>query len=49
MHEKGGMDLALKMSSHYSTKQLYDIIEMLDVYDSLKEEAKKRAKQESTK
>ena len=32
-----------------STKQLYDIIEMLDVYDSLKEEAKKRAKQEAAK
>lgn len=47
MHEKGGMELALKMGTHYSTKQLYNIIELLDVYDSLKEEAKKKAKQET--
>ncbi len=42
MHPKGGMDLALKMSTHYSTRQLYDVIEMLDVYDALLEQAKNK-------
>jgi hypothetical protein len=44
MHEKGGMELALKMSTTYSTRQLYDVIEMLDVHDALLEQAKNKAK-----
>lgn len=34
MHPKGGVELALAMSTSYSTKQLYDILEMLDVHDT---------------
>lgn len=40
MHEKGGMDLALGMSTKYSTRQLYDVLELLDIYDALSEQAK---------
>lgn len=39
MHEKGGMSMAVDMSSRYSTKQLFDILEFFDVYDSLKKQA----------
>jgi hypothetical protein len=39
MHEKGGLDIAADMSWKYSTKQLYAFLEMLDVYDALKEQA----------
>lgn len=42
MHPRGGMELALKMSTHYSTRQLYDVIEMLDVYDALLEQGKNK-------
>lgn len=42
MHPKGGMDLALKMSTSYSTRQLLDVIEMLDVYDALLEQEVKK-------
>jgi len=44
MHPKGGMDLALKMSTNYSTRQLHDVIEMLDVYDALLEQEKAKNK-----
>lgn len=44
MHPKGGIDMALKMSTHYSTKQFFDIIEMLDVYDALLEQEKDKIK-----
>lgn len=43
MHEKGGQELAADMDTKYSTKQLYDIIERLDVYDALSNQAKERA------
>ena len=39
MHEKGGMAMAMDMSSKYSTKQLFDILEFFDVYDSMKKQA----------
>lgn len=39
MHEKGGLDIAADMGWKYSTKQLYDMLEQLDVYDSLKKQA----------
>lgn len=42
-HEKGGMELALAMSTKYSTKQLFDILEFLDVHDSLKKLAQDKA------
>ena len=35
MHEKGGLDIAADMSWKYNTKQLYQMLELLDVYDSL--------------
>lgn len=38
MHEKGGMELALEMDWKYSTRQMNKVLEMLDVYDSLKEQ-----------
>ena len=44
MHPKGGMELALKMSTTYSTRQLLDVIEMLDAYDALLEQEKQRLK-----
>lgn len=45
MHEKGGLELAAKMDTHYSARQLYNMLEQLDVYDALKDAAIKRAKQ----
>lgn len=39
MHDKGGLDIAADMGWKYSTKQLYDMLEQLDVYDSLKKQA----------
>jgi len=42
-HEKGGQEMACDMSWKYSTKDLYDILERFDVYDALKEEARKKA------
>jgi len=44
MHEKGGQQLAADMDTKYSTKQLYDIIERLDVYDEFANQAKERSK-----
>lgn len=49
MHEKGGMELALDMSSKYSTKQLYDILEMLDVYDCMVEQTREKEKNSKQK
>lgn len=34
------MELALAMSTKYTTKQLYDVIEMLDIHDALKAQNK---------
>jgi len=44
MHEKGGMELALAMSTSYSTKQCYQVLELLDVHDSLLEQAQNKKK-----
>lgn len=44
MHEKGGVDIALKMSTSYTYKQMLDLIEMLDIYDALLEQAKNKNK-----
>lgn len=44
IHEKGGLELAAEMSWKYSTKQLYNMLEQLDVYDSLKKQAIDREK-----
>lgn len=44
MHEKGGLEIAADMSTKYSTKQLFDFLEMLDVYDSLHKQALERAR-----
>jgi hypothetical protein len=47
MHEKGGIEIALAMSSKYSTKQLFDMLEMFDVHDALKKMAHDKALAES--
>jgi hypothetical protein len=39
MHDKGGLDIAADMNWKYSTKQLYNMLEQLDVYDSLNKQA----------
>ena len=45
MHEKGGLDLATKfMTDQLSGRTLFNTIEMLDVYDALKEQAIQRNK-----
>jgi hypothetical protein len=44
MHEKGGLDIAADMSWKYSTKDLYRMLETLDVYDALKEQAIAKSK-----
>lgn len=46
-HEKGGIEMALDMSWKYSTKQLFEILEILDVYDALKKMAHEKALVES--
>ncbi len=47
MHEKGGMELALAMSKSYSTKQLYDVLEMLDVHDAMSKMIKDQNKKQT--
>ena len=49
MHEKGGLELAAEMSWKYSTKQLYQMLELLDVYDSLTKQTADRIKAEKNK
>lgn len=44
MHEKGGLELAVEMSWKYSLKQLYDLLELLDVHDALTQQAVNKAK-----
>lgn len=46
-HEKGGFDLAIRLSRDLTLKDMNDILESLDVYDSLKEEAYQKAKSEA--
>lgn len=49
MHEKGGLELAMEMSWKYSTKALYDMLELLDVHDALTKQAIDRAKADKNK
>lgn len=49
MHEKGSLELAMEMSWKYSTKKLYDILELLDVHDSLTQQAINKAKADKNK
>lgn len=45
MHDKGGLQLASDhLSGRYSIRTLFDTLEMLDVYDSLKEQALEKQK-----
>lgn len=37
-HKLGGLELVAAMSSVYSTSQLFDFIEVLDVYDAVAKE-----------
>lgn len=37
-HKLGGIELVAAMSSVYSTSQLFDFIEVLDVYDAIAKE-----------
>lgn len=48
-HEMGGLHLLSEMEWKYSTRQLYDMLEVIDVHDSLKEIALKKEEQESKK
>lgn len=49
MHEKGGLELASEMEWKYSTRQMLKLIEMLDVYDSLHQQAIEKAKADKNK
>lgn len=44
MHEKGSLELAMEMDWKYSTKQLYNMLEMLDVHDALHQQAVNKIK-----
>jgi len=44
MHEKGGLELASEMDWKYSTRQMLKLIELLDVHDSLTQQAIEKAK-----
>ena len=48
MHEKGGVDIALKMGTSYTYKQMLDLIEILDVYDALREQEKAKNKNKTS-
>lgn len=49
MHEKGSLELAMEMSWKYSTKALYDMLELLDVHDALMQQAKNKAEANKNK
>lgn len=50
-HELGGLHLIADMDTKYSVKQLYDMLEVLDVHDTIKKAAHEKsmadAKQQS--
>ena len=48
-HELGGLHMLPLFDTSYSTKQLYDMLEQLDVYDAIKKIAHDRAKAEANK
>lgn len=49
MHEKGGLGLAAEMEWKYSTRQMLKLLELLDVHDSLNQQAINKAKAEKNK
>jgi len=49
MHEKGGLEIAAQMDSKYSTRQLYKMLELLDVYDSLQDQFAEQQKAKKPK
>lgn len=49
MHEKGSLELAIEMSWKYSLKQLYDMLELLDIHDALTKQAVDKAKADKNK
>lgn len=49
MHEKGGLELASEMDWKYSTRQMLKLIELLDVCDSLTQQAIEKAKADKNK
>lgn len=49
MHEKGGLEIASQMDTKYSTRQLYKMLELLDVYDALQEQYVNQEKAKKTK
>jgi hypothetical protein len=49
MHDKGSLELAMEMSWKYSTKGLYDMLELLDVHDALTQQAVNKAKADKNK
>lgn len=48
-HELGGLHLLAEMEWKYSTRQLYDMLEVIDTHDSLREVAIEREKAEADK
>ena len=48
-HELGGLHMLPLFESTYSTKQLYDLLEVCDVHDSIKKMAYDKAKSEANK
>lgn len=48
-HELGGLHLLPLFDTTYSTKQLYDLLEVCDVHDAIKKTAYEKAKAESNK
>ena len=48
-HELGGIHLVAEMEYKYSTRQLMDMLEVLDVHDALKDNAYKKMQAEQKK
>jgi hypothetical protein len=48
-HELGGLHLLPLFSTSYSTKQLWDMIEICDVHDAIKKLAHDKAQAEANK
>ena len=48
-HELGGLHLLPLFETTYSTKQLYDLLEVCEVHDTIKKMAYDKAKQEANK
>jgi len=49
MHEKGGLELAAEMDWKYSTRQMLQMIELLDIHDSFAKQAADKAKADKNK